>query len=135
MDFFSHESDAKGDLLAVDRLTNAALHDIRLRVGQGEIVGIAGLEGAGQRDLLQAIFAARGRQGRVVASPTDIAYVSGDRKREGLLPIWSVQENVEISAVSSHARMGFVDFEGLRSTARGWCTRRCTRRSFADWQS
>ena len=108
------------DVLAVDGLSNADLHGIRLHVGAGEIVGLAGLEGAGQRDLLQAIFAARGRRGGVIESASDIAYVSGDRKREGLLPIWTVQQNVAVSATPKHARMGFVDFNGLKSAVIGW---------------
>ncbi|QLH13017.1 ATP-binding cassette domain-containing protein [Paracoccus pantotrophus] len=113
--------DAAGaDLLTVEGLSNGILHDIRMNVGEGEIVGLAGLEGAGQRELLQAIFDARGHQGQAINSATDIAYVSGDRKREGLLPIWSVQQNVEISAVPLHARMGFVDFKRLKSSARAW---------------
>ena len=114
------ESGSEADVLAIDGLSNADLHQIRLHVSAGEIVGLAGLEGAGQRDLLQAIFAARGRGGRVIKSASDIAYVSGDRKREGLLPIWTVQQNVAISAAPHHARMSFVDFNGLTSAAIGW---------------
>ena len=108
------------DLLKVQGLNSAALHDIQIRVGVGEIVGIAGLEGAGQRELLQALFDARGRQSGAITSLTDIAYVSGDRKREGLLPLWTVEQNVAISAAARHVRLGLVDFAALKQTALGW---------------
>lgn len=107
-------------ILAVDGLSGGGLHDIRIHIGEGEIVGIAGLEGAGQRELLQAMFDARGREAKAIRSSSDIAYVSGDRKREGLLPIWTVRQNVEISATPRHAPFGLVDFATLRAAAHGW---------------
>lgn len=107
-------------LLAVNGLETDRLHHIRIRVGAGEIVGIAGLEGAGQRDLLQAIFDARGHKSGAIQSLTDIAYVSGDRKREGLLPLWSVEDNVAITAASRFSRFGFVRFPALKTAVHGW---------------
>ena len=107
-------------LLEVAGLETDRLHAIHIRVGAGEIVGIAGLEGAGQRDLLQAIFDARGRKSGWVRSHSDVAYVSGDRKREGLLPLWSVEDNVAITAASRFTRFGFVQFAGLKAAVQGW---------------
>jgi ribose transport system ATP-binding protein len=108
------------ELLRVEGLTSARLHNIDIRVGAGEIVGIAGLEGAGQRDLLQAIFSARASKTRTINSTSDIAYVSGDRKREGLLPLWNVEDNVAISAATLHANAGIVDFKNLKRVAQSW---------------
>ncbi|MHC2459830.1 ribose transport system ATP-binding protein [Rhizobium leguminosarum] len=108
------------DVLTVQGLTKPPLHDIRIHVGKGEIVGIAGLEGAGQRELLQTVFAARGRNSGAIQSLGDMAYVSGDRKREGLLPLWNVEDNVAISAAPRFSRFGFVDFPALKSTAQTW---------------
>lgn len=114
-------SDANSqDLLAVRALTSSRLHDVAIRVGAGEIVGIAGLEGAGQRELLQAIFSARKRNTGAISSSTDIAYVSGDRKREGLLPLWTVQDNVAISAAPRLSSAGLVDFAALKTAAQTW---------------
>lgn len=107
-------------VLTVQNLSTSQLADISIRVGSGEIVGIAGLEGAGQRELMQAVFDARGRSHGAIRSKGDIAYVSGDRKKEGLLPIWSVEENVGISAVPNVSRWGFVDFRRLRGITSSW---------------
>ncbi|ASP74393.1 inner-membrane translocator (plasmid) [Sinorhizobium meliloti] len=114
-------SDANShELLTVQALSSSRLHDVAITVGAGEIVGIAGLEGAGQRELLQAIFSARKRNMGAISSSTDIAYVSGDRKREGLLPLWTVQDNVAISAAPRLSSAGFVDFAALKTAAQTW---------------
>jgi ribose transport system ATP-binding protein len=66
--------------------------DVPLRAG--EIVGIAGLEGGGQKALLEAVFRHEvPREGRA-------AYVSGDRQREGVFPLWSVAANIAIGPVA-----------------------------------
>lgn len=109
-----------GDVLTVEHLSTGRLNDVSIRVGSGEIVGLAGLEGAGQRELLQSIFDARAKAGGPIVSGGDIAYVSGDRKKEGLLPLWTVEENVGISALLNVSRFGFVDFAKLRTTAEQW---------------
>jgi len=108
------------DLLTVQSLTGPRLHDICIHVGKGEIVGVAGLEGAGQRELLQTLFATRGRTSGAIRSLSEMAYVSGDRKREGLLPLWNVEDNVAISAAPRFSRFGFVDFSALKTTAQNW---------------
>ncbi len=108
------------DLLNVEHLSSGCLRDVSIRVGAGELVGIAGLEGAGQRELLQSIFAARARDTGAVRSVSDIAYVSGDRKREGLLPLWNVEDNVAISAIRRFSNAGVVDFTGLKAKANEW---------------
>ncbi|KQS95526.1 inner-membrane translocator [Rhizobium sp. Leaf386] len=108
------------EILTVQGLKGPWLHDISIHVGKGEIVGIAGLEGAGQRELLQTVFDARGRNAGAIRSLSEMAYVSGDRKREGLLPLWTVEENVAISAAPRFSRFGFVNFSALKATAQSW---------------
>lgn len=116
----AHAETGSARLLNVANLSTSRLHAVDMHVCEGEIIGIAGLEGAGQRDLLQAIFDMRGRQTATITSTGDIAYVSGDRKTEGLLPLWDVRQNVEISAAPLHSRLGFIDFSSLKATADHW---------------
>ncbi|MFX1739350.1 sugar ABC transporter ATP-binding protein [Paraburkholderia sp. A1RI_3L] len=91
-------------------------------VRAGEIVGIAGIAGAGRTELLKAIFGAqkvtRGeiavRGNRVsLRSPTDgvaagLVYTAEDRKLEGLVLDASIEENVALSSLKSLATSGFV---------------------------
>lgn len=108
------------EILTVTSLSSARLNSVNINVAAGEVVGIAGLEGAGQRELLQAIFAARGRTTNAITSDSDVAYVSGDRKREGLLPLWNVEDNVTVSAAARLSRGGLVNFKHLKLLGQHW---------------
>jgi len=67
---------------------------------EGEIVGLAGLSGHGQADLLLAVFdaASHGRAGVEVDAP--VALVAGDRQSDGIFPLWSIAENIGIGSLA-----------------------------------
>ena len=90
------------------------VQDVSLNVGAGEVVGLAGLVGAGRSDLFDALFGlaressgtieVRGRELRP-RDPHDsmragLAYVPADRKRLGLVLDMSVRENVVMASTS-----------------------------------
>lgn len=90
-------------------LHTAVLRGVSLDVRQGELVGIAGLQGQGQRDLLLALFGDIPYRGVVEfngqavhfrhprhAIGRGFALVPGDRAREGLLYIRSILENLQL---------------------------------------
>ncbi|MET2832398.1 sugar ABC transporter ATP-binding protein [Mesorhizobium shangrilense] len=66
----------------------------------GQIIGLAGLAGHGQTDLLLAIFSAasRARPGVEVTAP--VALVAGDRQSDGIFPQWSIAENIGIRSLA-----------------------------------
>jgi ABC-type sugar transport system ATPase subunit len=96
---------------------------IGLTVHRGEILGIGGLQGQGQRELLMALAGAHpwtggtaSLRGRPFAprSPREalgrgVAYVPEDRQREGLFLGHSVQSNITISSLGRFARRGLLD--------------------------
>lgn len=98
------------------------LHDIDLRVHSGEIVGIAGLAGAGRTELLRAIHGAdRIEAGQIevfgrpvsIASPREairlgIGLLTEDRKFDGLMLEQSVAFNVTISRLEAVAPHGVI---------------------------
>ncbi|MFF3868833.1 multiple monosaccharide ABC transporter ATP-binding protein [Micromonospora sp. NPDC001898] len=98
---------------------------VSLDVRAGEVVGIAGLMGAGRTELAMSVFGrsygrdVRGRlfvRGREVRAHTvaqaighGIAYVTEDRKRFGLNLIDDVRRNVSAAALGRLARLGWVN--------------------------
>ncbi len=72
--------------------------DVELR--EGEVVGLAGLEGGGQKELLHRIFSpSRGKQS-TIARNGEASFVSGDRLREGVFPLWSVLANIGLGQIA-----------------------------------
>jgi ribose transport system ATP-binding protein len=102
-----------------------ALHDVNFRIGKGEIVGLGGLDGQGQGELLFALFGLlRGLRGQIVLDGTpqkisgpaaaaragiNLALIPEDRKTEGLILPMSVGDNATLSIIDRLARFGLVD--------------------------
>ena len=127
-----HEPRPRGDkLLEVERLTlpwpehprGYRLSDVSLDLRAGEIVGVAGLMGAGRTELLETIFGVSppGWKGEIridgrperFAHPSEacaagIAMVTEDRKRLGLFPDLDVAGNVSLCSLAEAARGGLL---------------------------
>jgi ribose transport system ATP-binding protein len=86
--------------LRVRARTELPYASTELTAHEGEIVGLAGLAGHGQTDLLRAVFAAasRSRTGFEIRDP--VALVAGDRQADGVFPRWSICENISIRSLS-----------------------------------
>ncbi|WP_285101335.1 sugar ABC transporter ATP-binding protein [Promicromonospora sp. MEB111] len=111
--------------------TRALLKDVSFELYRGEILGLAGLMGAGRTEVARAIIGADRSSGAVevngkpvtVRSPADavrhgIGYLSEDRKRYGLLLDQDVVRNVMLSSLPGMTRGGFVrDADGRRVAA------------------
>lgn len=98
------------------------VHDVNIQLYRGEILGLAGLEGHGQRELVQALFGAiphdtgefyiNGNPLRI-ASPRDamrngIAFIPDDRKESGLVLIRSVRENLALPTLGERVDAGIL---------------------------
>lgn len=95
---------------------------ISLTVQQGEILGIFGLVGAGRSELLRLIYGAEARAGGILkitgqplalntpreAIAAGLVFCPEDRKRDGIVPVRPIHENINISARRHHAHGGFV---------------------------
>jgi ribose transport system ATP-binding protein len=93
---------------------------IRLTAHRGEIVGLAGLGGHGQTEMLVRIFqgASRRTQGVTVAAP--VAIVAGDRQTDGIFPLWSIAENTTIASLAGMTRRLLIDPAAERGMAEDW---------------
>jgi ribose transport system ATP-binding protein len=91
------------------------------RADAREIVGLAGLDGHGQRDQLLAIFCtAAGHGDRDLKVTRKVAYVSGDRQREGIFPLWSISHNLSIGLMKNLAHFGLIKLKDEENAANWW---------------
>ena len=106
---------------------NERLNSISLSVRPGEVVGLGGLDGQGQRELLLALFGVlRGLSGEILvdgkparldspaaakASGIGMALIPEDRKTEGLMLPMTVRDNLSFASLDRISRGGIVDRE------------------------
>ena len=98
--------------------------DISFQIRRGEILGVAGLVGAGRTELVSAIFGAYpGRyeaelllEGKPIkvrspeqAIKAGLSLVPEDRKRQGIVPLLGVGDNITLATLSHYARAGQID--------------------------
>jgi len=132
------ETTETAEILAVEHLSSSGrFTDINFTVRAGEVLGIAGLVGAGRTELIRAIAGAdhydsgtvtvRGRalpKANIKAAiKAGIGHVPEDRKGQGLVLDASVNDNLGYATLASTAKLGLADFAGQRSRAQAVATK------------
>src|SRR5262249_16978740 len=125
-------------LLELDDLAGLELpHGVDLTLHRGEILGIAGIVGAGRTELLRALFGLDlVKHGRILvrgvcsdrALPRrrieqGIGLLSEDRKTEGLALAQSVADNLTYSRLKPYSKFGWLNLGRRRTTVRAWLDR------------
>lgn len=102
------------------------LRGVDLALHEGEILGIAGLQGHGQRELFLALFGAAPSRGQIsvwgkpvtirnphhaLSAGIGMALLPEDRRNQGLLLAKSVRENLILAVLPSIVRHGFLDLK------------------------
>lgn len=120
-----------GDVvLEAKNFVSPKLHDVSLKVRAGEVLGMSGLVGAGRTEFARAIYGAdKKNSGELflngekisVNNPADavkygIAYLSEDRKRDGLMLNQGVDFNTYIANLKEYSHTGLVDDKKIKET-------------------
>jgi ribose transport system ATP-binding protein len=116
--------------LEVKQLTKRGVFEnISFHVRQGEILGVAGLMGAGRTEIMKAIFGfipadegeifIQGKRVRI-KNPHDairhgIGFVTEDRKSEGLILHFSIRENIALPNLKHFSSYGWISDQGEKS--------------------
>ncbi|MEO0562169.1 MAG: sugar ABC transporter ATP-binding protein [Chloroflexota bacterium] len=119
-------------ILEVDKLNRGEhVQDISFQLHRGEILGIAGLVGAGRTETLETIFGVHpatsgiiriGGEAVTIRRPDHainqgIGFVTEDRKGKGLFPVMSVALNIAVTRLTELVRAIFVDARAVRNLA------------------
>jgi rhamnose transport system ATP-binding protein len=126
-------------VLETERLACRAtgIHGVSLHVRAGEILGLAGLVGAGRTELAHALFGltpadsgvVRLREGAIAArTPAaaldlGVAYLPEDRRRHGVVGEMSVAANMTLASLHDVTRAGLLDFRKEREIATTYASR------------
>ena len=120
----SYENSSDECIIELDQIiSKPKLKDISLRIKKGEIVGLAGLLGAGRTETAQVIFGytvpdagtIKVKDASVILrTPRDglqhkMAFCTENRREEGIIPNMSVRDNILLSSLASISRHGFLD--------------------------
>jgi len=122
-------------LLSLDKLMgNKMQAEVELNLHCGEILGLAGLIGAGRTELLRTIFALDSvEQGSIKVAyvgfskgtpwqriKQGMGFLSEDRQREGLALSRSLTDNLTLSNFSPYCRFGFLGLKKRNEAAQDW---------------
>ncbi len=129
---------ASTPLLAVRGLSDGRqLHNVSFEVKPGEIVGVAGLLGAGRDILIDTLYGLKtAKQGEIVldgrprriTSPKQairagMALVPRDRRHQGLILPFSAADNINLASLPNTATLGWERRALARQKAQDWITR------------
>lgn len=102
--------------------------NLKMDAAAGEVVGLGGLAGQGQTDALLAIYQTAQHDTRI-----RVAFVAGDRGRDGIFPVWSIAQNLDVRWLGKGGmsagkvdsgkggRLGFlIDFTAARALVEAW---------------
>jgi len=127
----------KAEAIALDRVSTDVLHDVSLALYEGEVVGIAGVIGAGGHEIARLLFgldrpetgsvrlgAERyAPRGPLQAIECGLFRVPEDAAGEGLVPWLSVAANITLVDLSAITRGGVMSLGRERAFARGFVER------------
>ncbi len=119
-------------------LGRKVLNNVNFKVHKGEVVGLSGLVGSGRTELARSMFGNpdgysitgelifKGRKQRFAhpsgAIRAGLAYATEDRKKNGLVLIKSIQENISLANLQSVSKNGIINEELDKQTALNFVT-------------
>ena len=112
---FYSEKVSNENIMEVKKLSGERFHDVSFNLRRGEILGFTGLVGAGRSELMQAILGIlpiysgeiifEGEPWKKGDSNWSVSkgyiYLPEERKKDGILPMLSIRENISITALDS----------------------------------
>ncbi len=105
--------DVRGLTAQSDRGTGA-LHGVDLQVRAGEIVGVAGIEGNGQTELVECIAGLRPSTGTIVVDRAALAHIPEDRHKRAVVLDFTLEENAVLGLQRNFSSPLWMNFRAMR---------------------
>jgi ribose transport system ATP-binding protein len=105
---------------APERVRARSAGSAELVAREGEIIGLAGLAGHGQTELLRRIFAAGSRRTSDIEVHAPAALVAGDRQNDGVFPMMSIAGNIAIGSLAQLRQGPLLSPQRERVLAASW---------------
>ncbi|MPM31478.1 Ribose import ATP-binding protein RbsA [bioreactor metagenome] len=128
----AHSSEVREVLFEAKNIAYGdSVKDVSFRLHAGEVLGIAGLEGAGRTELVETLFGIRKKtsgktfvsgkelhiKNPMIAKQNGIAYITKDRKRVGLFMGMSVDRNIMAANLDKFSQNGIIRFKKARENS------------------
>jgi ribose transport system ATP-binding protein len=94
-------------------------HGLPFRAFKGEVIGLAGLGGHGQTDMLLSLYRAQSSDW-LPGRDRDVAFVAGDRSLNGTFPLWSILRNLTVASLGRLSAGTLVKSENERELGNDW---------------
>lgn len=135
--FPERHTNKKGDMiLKVNNLSGEKFRDISFSLARGEILGLAGLMGAGRTEVARALFGLDtyldgfieidGKSVKIKSVQDSLKYglamVTEDRKRYGIVPVRSVTENVSLANLPQVIYRGHLHAKKENEVVKKYCS-------------
>jgi ribose transport system ATP-binding protein len=110
--------DSNSEFIRIEGLSSNDFHEVSFTAKSGEIVGISGIVGNGQSQLMRSLVGLDSHHGQIIINGQVIgnkelllktAYLPADRHGEGLMMTLSVRENTAVSALSKFNQGFFIN--------------------------
>ncbi len=112
---------AARDVRARDARGAVSLRGVSLEVRGGEVLGLAGVEGAGQHELLRILAGRRAPDAGHVERPGAVGFIPEDRQRDALVMDFSLMENVALRGAG--VARGVMPWRAIRERTAQLCER------------
>jgi ABC-type sugar transport system ATPase subunit len=133
--FYSKIQIKKGEtVLALENISSKNLKNVKIDVQKGSIIGLYGMAGAGQDDILKTIFGLGDPWSGTIklfgadyrprnpaeAIAKGVVYISEDRRGTGLSLVHSICDNIAMVNLKSFSRAGFMRWKKANDVSDGW---------------
>jgi len=112
----------------VNALSGKNFNDVSFTIGQGQIIGIAGVEGNGQSDLMRALAGLQQAHGMIYLNGSrlhsrglrnEASYMPSDRHAEGLAADLTIRENATFASLDKYSRNGILRWRNENEAVAG----------------